>query len=374
MSGKQIPAGTMTPVPMRISGEARPLSELLVHFDMPINPALWSYPQMLLTFCELILGIPRQLSGNGTQHDVETLGGQQLQLDRSATVLKPYWENVQDEHAHASQNAIECLQTLMKAGAVTKIKDVVESQGGAFQNNEVDWTSMQGSVEFSSDESQDLPVNPDELKAAIQAIFEELAKNNPAAAEWFDVPANQDLAESLMLPGSVIPNEAQRLKTEADIQTLIDQGPEVKENPDGSIGSDLPAHPGKWEDIPVAKKVLGRYMNEHFELRTEKPDRWIALAQYWDELDDMDMQVASNAAKRQMQVTEAGKPPAPAPDPTAQSEMQQLIAVAGPAIQRLLQLAQIDPAFTKGTASAQVSAAKEIVDSTVKGAELMAKS
>jgi hypothetical protein len=48
--------------------------------------------------------------------------------------------------------------------------------------------------------------------------------------------------------------------------------------------------------------------------------------------------------------------------------------VAGPAIQRLLQLAQIDPAFTKGTASAQVSAAKEIVDSTVKGAELMAKS
>jgi ribosomal protein L37AE/L43A len=374
MSGKQIPAGTMTPVPMRINGEARPLSELLVHFDMPINPALWGYPQMLLTFCELILGIPRQLSGNGTQHDVETLGGQQLQLDRSATVLKPYWENVQDEHARASQNAIECLQALMKAGAVTKIKDVVESQGGAFQNNEVDWTSMQGSVEFSSDESQDLPVNPDELKAAIQAMFEELAKNNPAAAEWFDVPANQDMAESLMLPGSVIPNEAQRLKTEADIQTLIDQGPEVKRNPDGSIGSDLPAHPGKWEDIPVAKKVLGRYMNEHFELRTEKPDRWIALAQYWDELDDMDMQVAANAAKRQMQVTEAGKPPAPGPDPTAQSEMQQLIQVAGPAIQRLLQLAQIDPAFTKGTASAQVSAAKEIVDSTVKGAELMAKS
>ena len=131
----------------------------------------------------------------------------------------------------------------MKAGAVTKIKDVVESQGGAFQNNEVDWTSMQGSVEFSSDESQDLPVNPDELKAAIQAMFEELAKNNPAAAEWFDVPANQDMAESLMLPGSVIPNEAQRLKTEADIQTLIDQGLEVKQNPDGSIGSDLPAHP-----------------------------------------------------------------------------------------------------------------------------------
>ena len=78
---------------------------------------------MLLTFCELILGIPRQLSGNGTQHDVETLGGQQLQLDRSATVLKPYWENVQDEHARASQNAIECLQALMKAGGIIACED-----------------------------------------------------------------------------------------------------------------------------------------------------------------------------------------------------------------------------------------------------------
>jgi hypothetical protein len=53
--------------------------------------------------------------------------------------------------------------------------------------------------------------------------------------------------------------------------------------------------------------------------------------------------------------------------------MQQLLQVAGPAIQRLLQLAELDPGFTKGTASAQVSAAKEIVDTTVDAAKLMAK-
>ena len=372
MAGKPVPAGTLIPVPMRINGEARPMSELLAHFELPINPALWGYPQMLVTFCELILGIPRQLSGQGTQHDVETLGGQQLQLDRSATVLKPYWENVQDEHACASQNAFECLQALMKTGAVKEIREVIAAKGGAFQNNAVDWTRMQGNVEFSVDESQDLPVDPDDLKKAIETMFEQLAQNNPAAAEWFEVPANQDLAQSLMVPGSVVPNEAQRLKTEADIQTIVEQGAQVKQNPDGSIGSELPAHPARWEDFPVAKKIVSRYLNTHYELRDEKPDRYIALGQYWDELDDLDMQVAQKAANRQMQVQAAGQPPKPAPDPTAAMEMKQLLAVAGPAIQRLLQLAELDPMRTKGTATAQVSAAKEIVDTTIDAAKLAA--
>jgi ribosomal protein L37AE/L43A len=372
MSGKQIPAGTMTPVPMRVNGEARPLSELLVHFDMPINPALWGYPQMLVTFCELILGIPRQLSGQGTQHDVETLGGQQLQLDRSGTVLKPYWEQVQDEHSDASQNAIECLQALMKTGAVTKIKEVIESQGGAWENNEVDWQSMQGNVQFSVDESQDLPIDPDELKKAIETMFEEMKAGNPAAVEWFDVPENQDLAQTLMLPGSIVPNEAQMLKTENDIQTILEKGVDIKQNPDGSIGSELPCHPGKWEDYPVAKKVLSRFLNKHFNIRIEQPDRWIALTQYWDELDEMDMQVAAKAANRQLQVKQAGSPPPPPPDQNQAAEMKQLLAVAGPAIQRLLQLAELDPMLTKGTANAQVSAAKEIVDTTIDAAKLAA--
>lgn len=373
MSGKAVPAGTMIPVSMRVNGEPRPMEELLLHFDLPINPALWGYPQMLMTFLEVIIGIPRQLGGQGTQDDVETLGGQQLQLSRASTTLKPYWENVQDEHATASQNAIECLQALMKVGAVTKIKDVIESKGGAFQNNEVDWTQMQGNVEISVDESQSLPVSEDDLMQAIQMMWKGLQENNPAAVEWWAVPANQDLATSLMIPGSVVPDEAQRLKTEADIQLIVDQGkPDVKMNPDGSIGSELPVHPNKWEKFPVAKEVVSRYLNEHFELRQENPGVWIMLSQYWDELDDMDMQVAAQTAQRQLKVTEAGQPAPESPDPTVQAEMKQLIGVAGPAIQRLLQLAQLDPMLTKGTASAQVSAASEIVDTTIDAAKLAA--
>ena len=370
MSGKQIPAGTITPIPMRINGEARPLQELMVHFDMPINPAMWSYPQMLLTFCELILGIPRQLSGQGTQHDVETLGGQQLQLDRSATVLKPYWEGVQDEHAVASQNAFECLQTLMRSGAVKKIWEVIKGQGDAFQQTEVDFNAVQGNVEFNVDEDQNLPISPDELRSAIMAMFEALKEQNPAAMEWFDVPENQDLAQSVMVPGSVVPNLSQRLKTESDIQTIIDKGPQVAMGTDGSSIQELPVHPEKWENFAEAKKVLGRHLLKHYELRIQDPVAWDSLNKYWDELDEMDMQVAQKAANRQMQVTKAGQPAPPAPDQNEEAEMRELLQVAAPAIQRLLQLAQIDPMLTKGTASAQVAAGKEIVEATLEAAKL----
>ena len=370
MSGKQVPAGTVVPIPMRINGEPRPMAESFMHFDLPINPALWNYPMMLMTFCELILGIPRQLSGQGTQDDVETLGGQQLQLARAATTLKPYFENVQDERAKATQNSIECLQTLMKSGALKEIRDVVEANGGAFQNKNVDWMKMQGDVNVVVDEDQDLPVSPEELRAAIETMFQELTKGNPAAAEWFGVPENQDTALSTMLPGTVLPDEAQRLKTEADIQTIVEEGPKMSMGPDGSVTMELAAHPVKTENFPVAKMIVQRYMIQHFELRTDNPVAYIGLGQYFDELNDLDTQVAADTAQRQMKVSQAGAPPKPAPDPAIQGEMQQLIKAAQIAIQRLTAISQIDPALTGG-AKDQVASAKEVVDATVNAAKLL---
>jgi hypothetical protein len=372
MSGKQIPAGTLTGLPKRVNGEPwLSIQDVFAHFDMPVNPALWNYPQMLMTFCELILGIPRQIAGQGTQEDVETLGGQQLQLSRAMTVLKPYFENVKSEDATASQNAIEALQALMRVGAVTEIMDVVEARGGAFENKNVDWNAMQGNVRVVEDEDQDLPVSPEELRAAIQTMFDGLTKGNPAATEWFNVPENQDLALSTMLPGSVLPDEAQQLKTESDIQLIIEQGPQVTMRPNGSVGSELAAHPSTKENFPVAKKVLQQFILSHFELRVTDPQAWMALHQYGDELEDMEMQVAQKRSARQLSVTQAGQPKPPAPDPQIQGEMQQLIAAAQIAIQRLTQIAQLDPMLTGG-AKDQVSAAKEVVDSTVDAAKLMA--
>ncbi len=379
MSGKPLPAGTLIPLPMRINGEARPIEQTFAHFELPINPALWNYPMMLMTFAELILGIPRQLSGQGTQDDVETLGGQQLQLARAATTLKPYFENVKDEDAQATQNAIGCLKALMKSGAVQKLTEVIESNGGAFQNNTVDWSAMEGNVEVEADEDQDLPVSPEELRTAIDSMFKELTQGNQAAQKWFDVPANQELAQSTLVPGSVIPDEAQRLKTEADIQAIIEKGPQVKmlavTNPDGTRGvqqtTELAAHPAKMENFPVAKEILQRYMLEHYELRVENPVAWQQLCEYWDELSDGDMKVAQESAARQLQVTKAGQPAPPKPDAGTMAAVQELQKLAVQMADRLGQLALIDPLVTKQTITGQKDAAKTVVDSAMDATKAM---
>src|SRR5208282_3868349 len=361
MSGKQLVPGTLTALPRRINGEPIPMQEAFMHFDMPMNPAVLNYPDMLMVFCELILGIPRQAGGQGTQDDVDTFHGQQLMVNRALTVLRPYFENVKDEDACASQNAIEALQALMKSGAVTKIWEVVESQGGTYQNNEVDWTKMTGNVEISSDEDQDLPVSPEDLRAVLEKMWESFTQGNQAAAEWMGVPANQDLMLTTMIPGSVVPDEAQRLKTEADIQAIIEKGPQVKMNQDGSKGTDLAAHASKRENFPVAKKVLQQYLLEHFELRMEQPQAWIDLHAYGDELDDLDMQVAADTAKRQLAVTSAGQPPPPQPDQGTMAAVQELQKLAVQMGDQLAKISMVDPTMTKGTLTAQASAAQNVV-------------
>jgi hypothetical protein len=370
MSGKRVPAGTLTPVPMKVNGEPRPMSEKIMHADLPINPALWNYPMMLLTFAELIMGIPRQLAGQGTQDDVETLGGQQLQLSRASTTLKPYFENVKDEHACASSNAIYWLKKLMETGAVKKISQVIEERGGAFQNKEVDWSEMDGNVSIYQDEDQDLPVSPEELRTAVQMIFQEVSKNNPAAIAWMDVPENQNLAVSALVPGSIIPDEAQQLKTENDFQTIVDQGMQLKQGPNGSLSMQLPVHPEKYENFPIAKQIWQRSMLTHYELRIEQADKWIALNAYWEALNDADTAVGQDQAQRQMKVTAAGQPTKPGPDPQVQGEMQEVMQAARIALAKLVQFTNVDPALTGGLKD-QVASAKEVVDTAVDAAKLM---
>lgn len=371
MSGKALPAGTITPVPMRLNGQAVPMDQIIAHFDLPMNQAMWGYPMMLMTFCELIIGIPRQIAGQGTQDDVETLGGQQLQLGRAAAVLKPYFENVKDECACASQNAFECQQLLMRTGAVKEIQDVVEANGGAFQNNNVKWDEMQGNVNFVADEDQDLPISPEELRAAIQTMFTEMTKGNPAAVEWFGVPENQGTALSTMLPGTVLPDQAQQLKTEADIQAIMEEGQQIKLNSDGSQGTQLPVHPGRSENFTVAKQVVSRYMVTNFQIRVEQSDRWILLDQYWGELLDAEQSVATDTATRQTKVSMAAAPPKQGPPPEVLALAQKVQAAAADMIAWSEKLAQIDPMLTKGSITGQVAAAKEVIETGFKTTELV---
>jgi hypothetical protein len=364
--------GNVFDIPMRINGESRPMSETFMHWDLPLNPAAWNYPQMLLTFCELIAGLPPQAFGAGTQSGVDTFGGQNQMLGQAMASLQPYWENVKDERSQAAYNAILCAKQLMDCGAMKQIWMTEEAKGAGWRNKMVDWSQLQGEVEVSSDEDQGLPVTPDEMRQAFTMLFQELSKGNPAAAEWMKVPANADMVLSTMLPGSVSPVAAQITKTQMDIQILLSKPSQAIVNPDGSISQQLPVEPDKnFEDFATAKECVRNYAIEECDLRFTDPQAWERLNAYYDALEDGDAQVAAERAQRQMKVTAAGQPPPPGPDPSQQAILEEVQQLGTQMLARLGQLASLDPALTKGTASAQVSAANDVAKNAIDLAKLV---
>lgn len=374
MKGRRMVASTIVEIPMRINGEPRPMSETFAHFDLPIADRLWEYPNMLITMCELVAGMPPQTFGVGTQPGVETLGGQQQMLNQASVAMTPYWENVKEEHAIAAQNAIECLQELMKCGAVKEILEVVDAMGSAYRNNYVNWDMMKGRVKVYPDEDQGLPQRPEDLRDMYMMMFKELTSGNPAAKALFDVPVNQESILTVIAPGLEPPLEAQRSKTLQDINTILEQPWIPVMNKDGSIGYQPSVMPEKnVEDFPTAKETVRKFRQSNFKLRIDNPQGWSALEAYYDQLEEFDMQVAAEAAQRNQQVQQAGAPPKQGPPPEQQAALQELMGLSKQMADRLAQIAMMDPMQTKGTAAAQVSAANDILQSTLKANEAMAK-
>jgi hypothetical protein len=377
MTGQTFGAGALVELPMKINGEFRPLGDAILHYDMPIAQQLMNYPSMLLTFAQMIGGTPPQSFGNGTQPGVETAAGQRQQLDQSNMTSQPYWENVKEEHALAAQNAIECLQSLLKCGAVKELWEVVEANGSEFRNNYVNLAKMQGRIKVYPDEDQNLPETPEQIRQTYQMIFEQVGKGNPAAQALFDVPSNQESIMSVLAsPELVVPIAAQRAKTLQDINTLLSTPGQNIMQPDGSVAMQLPIQPeASIETFPVLKETMRLFLQENCDLRVSNPEGWKRCLQYLDAAEDMDAQVAAKQATRQAAVTKAGQPVPPqaqGPNPQMQQILQQLMQDGSNMVARLQQMATMDPMQTGGTITGQVAAANHIVDAGLKAQQAMA--
>jgi hypothetical protein len=371
--GNRLAPATIVPIPMKVNGGASPLADAFQHFDIPINQALGVYPSMLMNFAQLMNGMPPQIAGNGTQPGVDTFGGQQQALGQANTIIAPYWENVKEEHALAAQNAVECLQVLLKSGAAKEIWEVVENKGTQFRNNYVNLNRMQGRVKVYPDEDQDLPQTPEQVRESFLTIFKELSAQNPAAQAIFDVPVNQEIIGSTLFPNIVSPVSAQRAKTLQDMNSLLKDPATPFLKPDGSVGMRLPVQPSVMETMPIAIATIEEFAIENADLRLKNPEGWSQMEQYHGMCQDMQMQQESRKAALQLQVQQAGSPPPPQPDPGQVQYSQNLRELAMQMLQWSTRLAQIDPAATAGTITGQVAAAREVIETGFKVEKLQAE-
>lgn len=370
--GNTLAPATVMPVPMSSKNGNRPLADAFMHFDIPINPSLGVYPSMLLNMAQMMNGISAQITGNGTQQNVDTLGGQQLQVAATNTGMAPFWENVKEEHALAAQNAIECLQTLLKCGAAQEIWEVVEDKGSQFRNNYVNLQKMQGRVKVYPDEDQDLPMTPEQIRESFTLIITELSKGNPVASAIMDVPANQDMIGSTLWPNLVSPVNAQRAKTLQDLGILQEQTATPFLKPDGSVGSKLPVEPSIWENFKVGLATTEEFLIENSDLRIKNPVAFSQFEQYYGMQQDMQMQQESRKAALGLKVQQAGVPAPQPPDPQMQAQQEQVRQLALSALSLLETIGQMPPEETGGTVTGQVAALREVVETGYKTEKLVA--
>ena len=381
-AGKAITGAVLNPMPSIGEGINQPLENGMSHFEFKLDPGLFNYLDRLWNYCQIFSGVPPQVSGTGTTEGVETAKGQKQMLDQALGTLGVIWDNVKDEHAAAGQNAIECLQANMQyTGSLWK---VIQENGSEFRNNYVHLDEMQGRIRVYAQTDEGLPMSPEQKRAFWQQTMD-LANKEPegAAAELLKIPTNQQLAfNAIGMAEAVAPGAAARSKTLQVIGKLLQGKPlpmmQANGQPvlddDGTPRMKPSIAPDKWiEDYPQLETTILEFTSENDDLKTTNPLGWINIIAYYRLAIEYAAQVDVWKAKLTLSVKMAGAPPPKQPDASIQAAQQDILTHAVPMIDRLTQIAMTPP-LPKGTSlTPQYQAAKEIVDTATKAAQLQAQ-
>ena len=374
MSGKPLTGAVLNPTPTVGEGVNQPLANAIFHFQFQMDAGLTSYLDRLWNYCQIISGIPPQVSGTGTTPGVETGKGQKQMLDQALGPLGDIYDAMKEEHATAGQNAIECLQQNMKyTGSLWR---VIEENGAPFRNNYVHLDEMQGRIRVRASTDEGLPLSAEQKRQQIQNILEMAEKNSPAAIAWLDEVTNQQLVNDYLgLPGAVAPGEAQRSKTLMDIRRLLQAPPTPKIGPNGQQmldpddGSPMVSPsiaPDKWvEDYTVLIPTLEQFCRENNDVKGQNPLGWANVIAFKRLAMEYQSQVQGYMNKLKMQAQKEGQPPAPTPNPAIQALEARLLGQASDAADMLHQAGQV-PITTPQLSPAPVSANKELIDTVTK--------
>jgi len=363
MAGRVMSPGVLNGIQTKGSGIDKPLTDSLMQFKFALDPQVFTYPNMLITMCELISGVTPQTFGGGGQEGIETKGGQEQALNTALGKLNIFWKKVKREHARAAQNALESLQKLMKAGAVGELFDVIQANGSEFRNNYVNWEKMQGHIKVYEDTDQGLPQTPEQIRETTMNIVKMASEKNPIAMEIMDCVPNQESAIAILgTPDMVLPQAAQRARTLQAINTLMENDYIAVQDPQtGQQVNQLPVMPEKnVEDFPVLRDTMRLFWQENGDYKKSNPGGWQRTQEYYEAALNLEAETAAEEAQRQSKVKMAGMPPPPAPDPKEQQVLQLLTQDGAQAVQRLQELSEMPPQPPGVNITPQVSAANDI--------------
>jgi hypothetical protein len=356
LNGKPLLPGVLNPV--KLKAGAGGLAEALYQFKFQLEAEIASYLEKMIYNAQMFAGVPAQVYGGAGDPNIQTMGGQEQQLQVALGKLNIYWDNLREENAEAAGLAVLCA----KNNLTDDLKQVIQQKGSEYRNNYVRLDDLQGDVAAYPDTDQAFPLSAAELRERWSELMEQAAKQNPFAMAVLDEPTNQEQAASALgVPGMVIPGSAMRSKVLQDLEQLAKGEPTQTLGPNGQpTGQTQPsvAPDREIDDFDILRKTVRQYCQENCDLKQRAPQGWANILAYLTAAIAMQTQCQAEQEQNKAQIAQAGMPPKPQPPAQPQIPPDEISKVVG----RLNDLMDMDPAQTKQSIAGQVGAAAQLIN------------
>ena len=310
---------------------------------------------------QFLSGQQAAIYGESDKHN-ETAKGIALLRNQALGLVGLIWMPFTQGWAEVVHQAVKATSNAQ----VGKLSTLVPVQGrkGSTEQVDIDTEDLKGNILSTPETDENFPESWTEKSNKLMGLLSDSEKN-PALASIMQLPANQQLLKMAFgLDELEVPGQASNDKQLAEIDDLLLTGPTMDPQT-YQPSSTLPIDPD-FDDSAAEFEAGKRWMNDPEQgqkIKRENPSGFMNVRLHLL----LHKQVVDQAQAQQQQQAMALKHGAPAPvDPGVQQAKQELVKDAADAIQQLDVMAHIPAAYTGGTLTAQVAAAKEILDSAVK--------
>lgn len=318
MNRKRIRPGVLNAIALKKGQNVQDIGKILHQFTFQLEQKIFEYANSLKFDMQLLVGTPPQIFGGDPGENVKTASGQQQQLGTAKSKLGLFWNEIAEQEAEASEQAIECAADNM----LDAWWDTVTDKTKEFRKEYVHPDQMQGSVRVQHDETQGLPMSADELRQFWEKIMD--SQNKVIAAMLFKEPKNVDAAiRALGVKGLVAPGQLSEAKTLHYIDRLMAAGPKIEMvmGPMGPQQIEVPSvQPDRvLDDLEAMQQIIRSWSDEHFDKLEANQDGYrnlIAFFKLCVEWNIQNKQAMAGAMAPPMP-PQVKPPGAPAPQPQA---------------------------------------------------------
>jgi hypothetical protein len=300
------------------NGARDALSSALFQPQYHIDSGIYSYSQQLVQLAQLLSGIQPQVFGAGTTSGVETMGGQQQQLNTAMGRLMLFFQQQKEEHAARARNAVKCMAKLVDGQMRVRVPSEIE---GEEQNEYILETEVQGEIDTYPEDDDGFPASYAEIRDRLMQLAQNL-KNIPFLAELLEDPDNGAIfAKYLLPPGIEVPGAAARVKIKTVLSQLVESpiGP-TSQVVNGNVVVMPSIKPDQdFDDFSMITQIATQWAQQNFQLQATNPKGFENVRAYFRLASQYQAQKAMQYSGQLQGAVAGGAPSAPNQGPSAPS-------------------------------------------------------